>query len=149
MMPSRIFAGTSRSTTTESDCPRIPMGSAQSENNAATAAADRENEVRSFLGILPPGAHRKSRDSYRQPRTIANNRYPPANSDTMFSASARSNLYAEKGNHMRKIGVVGVASLLAFAAGMFFYNERTHAAAASGYKVGGKIPVAGEGGWDY
>src|SRR6202040_1423629 len=54
---------------------------------------------------------------------------------------------------MRKTGIVGIASLLAFTACMFVYNERTHAAgavaAASGYKVSGKIPVAGEGGWDY
>src|ERR1700687_6085415 len=54
---------------------------------------------------------------------------------------------------MRKMGIAGVASLLAFAACMFFYNERTHAASAAaaewGYRVTGKIPVAGEGGWDY
>jgi len=54
---------------------------------------------------------------------------------------------------MKKIGVVGLASLLAFAAGMFYYSGRTHASGAaageSGYKVTGKIPVAGEGGWDY
>src|SRR5258708_11233175 len=54
---------------------------------------------------------------------------------------------------MRKAGIVGFALLLAFAACMFFYIEKTHAAGAaapgSGYKVTGKIPVAGEGGWDY
>jgi len=54
---------------------------------------------------------------------------------------------------MRKAGIVGFVLLLAFAACMFFYIEKTHAAGAaapgSGYKVSGKIPVAGEGGWDY
>src|ERR1700692_1984072 len=54
---------------------------------------------------------------------------------------------------MRKIGIAGVASLLSFAACIFVHSGRTQAAsaaaAASGYKVTGKIPVAGEGGWDY
>jgi len=54
---------------------------------------------------------------------------------------------------MRKTGIVGVASLLAFAASMFVHSGRIHAANAAapapGYKVTGKIPVAGEGGWDY
>jgi len=54
---------------------------------------------------------------------------------------------------MRKTGIVGVVSLVAFSACMSLYNGRTQAAsaaaAASGYKVTGKIPVAGEGGWDY
>jgi DNA-binding beta-propeller fold protein YncE len=54
---------------------------------------------------------------------------------------------------MGKTGFVGLASLLTFAAGLFFYSGRTHAAGAaegeSGYKVTGKISVAGEGGWDY
>ncbi len=54
---------------------------------------------------------------------------------------------------MRKIGFASVTLLLTFAAGMFFYNGRSQAASAaaatSGYKVTGKIPVAGEGGWDY
>jgi YVTN family beta-propeller protein len=55
--------------------------------------------------------------------------------------------------NMRKIGIAGAFSLLAFAACQFLYNGRTHAAGAaapsSGYKVTGKISVAGEGGWDY
>jgi YVTN family beta-propeller protein len=54
---------------------------------------------------------------------------------------------------MRKMGITGAVSLLAFAACLFLYNGRTRAAgaaaASSGYKVTGKIPVAGEGGWDY
>ena len=54
---------------------------------------------------------------------------------------------------MRKMGIAGAVSLLAFVACLFLHNERTHAAgaaaASSGYKVTGKIPVAGEGGWDY
>src|SRR5882724_12258427 len=54
---------------------------------------------------------------------------------------------------MRKMGIAGAVSLLSIAACLFYYNERTHAAsvaaAASGYKVSGKIPLAGEGGWDY
>jgi len=54
---------------------------------------------------------------------------------------------------MKKMGIAGAASLLAFAACLFLYNGRTHAAGAAaasvGYKVTGKIPVAGEGGWDY
>src|SRR5205807_1433785 len=62
-------------------------------------------------------------------------------------------LKREKENQMRKAGIVGFALLVAFASCMFFCSERTHAAgaaaAASGYKVSGKIPVTGEGGWDY
>src|SRR5579859_6235509 len=53
---------------------------------------------------------------------------------------------------MRKMGIVGVASLAAFALGALAYNGKTHAAsaaAAPGYKVSGKIPVAGGGGWGY
>jgi YVTN family beta-propeller protein len=54
---------------------------------------------------------------------------------------------------MRKMGIAGVASLLAFAACLFLYNKKTRAAGAaaagSAYKVSGKIPVAGDGGWDY
>jgi DNA-binding beta-propeller fold protein YncE len=62
-------------------------------------------------------------------------------------------LKREKENQMRKAGIVGFAALMAFAACAFCYSGRTHAAnaaaAASGYKVTGKISVAGEGGWDY
>jgi len=52
---------------------------------------------------------------------------------------------------MKKLGIMGMASLLAAAICLIAYNGRTHAAspAAGGYKVTGKIPVAGEGGWDY
>lgn len=54
---------------------------------------------------------------------------------------------------MKKMGIAGIASLLALAAGVFLYDGKTHAAGAAapglGYKVTGKIPVAGEGGWDY
>ena len=54
---------------------------------------------------------------------------------------------------MRKMGIAGAVSLLSIAACLFLYNGRVHAArvaaASSGYKVTGKIPVAGEGGWDY
>jgi len=54
---------------------------------------------------------------------------------------------------MRKMGTAGAVSLLAIAACLLLYNGRTHAAgaaaASSGYKVTGTIPVAGEGGWDY
>src|SRR5579863_1351603 len=54
---------------------------------------------------------------------------------------------------MRKMGITGAVSLLAFAACAFVYSGRVHAAraaaASSGYKVTGQIPVAGEGGWDY
>ncbi|HET7108158.1 MAG TPA: hypothetical protein VFI38_15200 [Candidatus Acidoferrum sp.] len=54
---------------------------------------------------------------------------------------------------MKKTGFVGLALLPAFAAGLFVYSGKTHAAGAaageSGYKVTGKIPVAGDGGWDY
>src|SRR5216684_5597263 len=54
---------------------------------------------------------------------------------------------------MRKMGIAGAVSLLSIAACLFLYNGRVHAAGAaapgSGYKVSGKIPVAGEGGWDY
>ena len=54
---------------------------------------------------------------------------------------------------MRKMGIAGAASLVAFTTCLFLYNENTRAAAAaavgSGYKLSGNIPVAGEGGWDY
>ena len=53
---------------------------------------------------------------------------------------------------MKKTGIVVVASLLAIVAGTMLYHGKTLAAgagtAALGYKVSGKIPVAGEGGWD-
>src|SRR5690349_11121576 len=54
---------------------------------------------------------------------------------------------------MKKTGIAGFALLLALAVCMFIHFGTTNAAAAaaagSGYKVSGKIPVAGEGGWDY
>jgi len=51
---------------------------------------------------------------------------------------------------MRKLGIAGLTSLLAFALCAYVQNGKTHAAdAATGYKVSGKIPVTGEGGWDY
>ena len=54
---------------------------------------------------------------------------------------------------MRKMGIAGAALLMAFASCLFLYNVKTRAArtaaAGSGYKLSGKIPVAGEGGWDY
>ena len=54
---------------------------------------------------------------------------------------------------MRKMEIVVAASLLASAAGLFSYNGKARASGApvpgAGYKVTGKIPVAGEGGWDY
>lgn len=54
---------------------------------------------------------------------------------------------------MRKMGIAGIVSLLAVAMCALAYTGKSHAggtsAAASGYKVTGKIPVAGEGGWDY
>ena len=54
---------------------------------------------------------------------------------------------------MRKMGIAGIVSLLAVAMCVFAYAGKSHAAGASaagsGYKVTGKIPVAGEGGWDY
>src|SRR6266702_2045675 len=54
---------------------------------------------------------------------------------------------------MRKMGIAAAASLLAFATCLLLYSGETRAtgtaAAGSGYKLSGKIPVAGEGGWDY
>ncbi|HKM68167.1 MAG TPA: YncE family protein [Candidatus Acidoferrum sp.] len=54
---------------------------------------------------------------------------------------------------MKKVGIFGIVSLLAIGGCLFLYNVKSHAAgsaaAASGYKVTGHIPVAGEGGWDY
>src|SRR5258707_3507439 len=71
MTPSRIFAGTSRSTMTESDCARISTGRTESDKNAAANANDIENGNLRLLDILPPCAHRKLLNSRRQPRTIA------------------------------------------------------------------------------
>ncbi len=54
---------------------------------------------------------------------------------------------------MKKLGITGIVSLLAIGVCLFLYNVKSQAAgsaaAASGYKVSGHIPVAGEGGWDY
>src|SRR5467141_162724 len=150
MTPSRIFAGTSRSTMTESDCAWISMGRTEIDKNAAANANDIENGNLRLLDILPPCAHRKLRNSRRQPRTIA----IAGRTQIQCLAPAPDQTFKqEKENQMRKAGIVGFASVLAFAACMFFYIKKTHAAGAaapgSGYKVSGKIPVAGEGGWDY
>ena len=76
-----------------------------------------------------------------------------AKSATMLGASARSNLKREKEMQMRKLGIAGITTLLAFALCAHMQNGKTQAASAAadatGYKVSGKIPVAGEGGWDY
>src|SRR6266403_1147466 len=150
MTASRIFAGTSRSTMTESDCARISMGRTESDKNAAANANDIENGNLRLLDILPPCAHRKLRNSRRQPRTIA----IAGRTQIQCLAPAPDQTFKqEKENQMRKAGIVGFASVLAFAACMFFYIKKTHAAGAaapgSGYKVSGQIPVAGAGGWDY
>jgi YVTN family beta-propeller protein len=54
---------------------------------------------------------------------------------------------------MNKAEITGIISLLAIAVCLFLYNGKSHAAGAaagaSGYKLAGSIPVAGEGGWDY
>src|SRR5882757_7468726 len=150
MTPSRIFAGTSRSTMTESDCAWISTGRTESDKNAAANANDIENGNLRLLDILPPCAHRKLRNSRRQPRTIA----IAGRTQIQCLAPAPDQTFKqEKENQMRKAGIVGFVLLLAFAACMFVYIEKTHAAGAAapglGYKVSGKIPVAGEGGWDY
>jgi len=53
---------------------------------------------------------------------------------------------------MRKAGIVGFALLLALPHACFFISKELTQrcrGARIGYKVSGKIPVAGEGGWDY
>jgi len=59
--------------------------------------------------------------------------------------------FEEKENLMKKLGIVGIALLTSLTACLFVIGGRTHAAnsATGNYKVTGKIPVAGEGGWDY
>src|SRR5258708_6559388 len=149
-MPSRILAGTSRSTMTASDSAWISTGMTQTDQIAATNANDIERGNLPLLDTLPPCAHPKPRNSRRQPRTIA----IAGRTQIQCLAPAPDQTFKqEKENQMRKAGIVGFASVLAFAACMFFYIKNTHATGAaapgSGYKVSGKIPVAGEGGWDY
>ncbi len=50
---------------------------------------------------------------------------------------------------MKKAGIIGIASLIVFSACSLFRAGNVGAAPPDGYKVTGKIPVAGEGGWDY
>ena len=50
---------------------------------------------------------------------------------------------------MKKLGMLGIISLGVFAVCVCVHSGVTNAAGAGGYKVSGKIPVAGEGGWDY
>jgi len=50
---------------------------------------------------------------------------------------------------MRKLGKLGIISLGVFVFYACLHTDVTNAAGAGGYKVAGKIPVEGEGGWDY
>lgn len=52
---------------------------------------------------------------------------------------------------MKKAGIVGIALLVGLVVCLLLGGGKINAAspAAGGYKVTGKIPVAGEGGWDY
>lgn len=50
---------------------------------------------------------------------------------------------------MKKAGIIGIVSLIVVAVCVQFHAGSVSAAPAGGYKVTGKIPVAGEGGWDY
>jgi YVTN family beta-propeller protein len=69
----------------------------------------------------------------------------------MLAARRKGRPFIKKGKSMKRTGIVGMGLLAAFAAGLFFFLGKMHAAnpAASGYQVTGSIPVAGEGGWDY
>src|SRR3974390_2974707 len=50
---------------------------------------------------------------------------------------------------MKKLGMLGILSLGVFVFCAGLHSGVTNAAGAGGYKVTGKIPVEGEGGWDY
>src|SRR5262249_54464979 len=53
-------------------------------------------------------------------------------------------------NEMRRLAIFLLSALATLVSTAFLYTHASNAApGAGGYKVSGKIPVEGEGGWDY